>query len=177
MGLKPFFFVILVFLNAALYSQTSLYVSGLVQYGENADREKLELLEDHQIVQLTGNYGYSISGTYTIQNSGDAYQTTLGILFQEWGSSTPYSVEEAGLQFFVNNEQVQYTEVITDRGFAMDNIKFDLIQDSTSWALIDVLFPANSIVEIQVQYTAEFSGVIDDTWLSYNTSYPFAGLQ
>jgi hypothetical protein len=136
--------------------------TGLVQYGENIDKEKLELLEDKQIIHFLGqDKNNMVIGTYTIRNNGDEYKTTLGILFQEWGGYP--NPEELNLQFFVNNKKVKYYIINNGAAVKMGEKRIDLPQSSTCWTLIDVTFPRNSIVTVKVQHTRIYS--------SYNSPY------
>ena len=154
---KLMLLAVAVFINVPLvFSLPAGYtISGLVQYGENIDRERLDLIEDRQVIQITNSHylatNYLITGTYTIRNRGDAYQTTLGILFDKWQGSLP-APADTEVQFFVDSKPVSYTEIITQDGVIMDESRIELAQHSTAWALINVVFPENSVVIIQVQH-------------------------
>jgi len=155
---KKIIFLATAFLiNASLVctSPVGYTISGLVQYGENIDRERLELQEDHQVIRITGNAGsntaYSITGVYTIRNNGNEYRATLAILIGKL-EGTPPSFLDIEIQFFVNNEPVSYNEIITQDGVVMGENRIEFHSYSTAWALIDVLFPENSVVTIRVQY-------------------------
>ena len=139
----------LVFGQAPSYERPEYAISGLVQYGENIDRERLELLEDRQTIRIGSPY--FITGTYIICNSGGEYRATLGILFDRWQSGVPYPAATE-IQFFVNGNLVSYTEISTYGGIVFGERKRELAQHSTAWALIDVLFPENSITTIKVHY-------------------------
>ena len=146
----------------------SLYPIGLIQYGNNIDYERLELLETRLVVRLLGYVGYSMNRNYTIRNSGEAYQATLGILFVNtggWGDPS-----EMGINFTVDGGQVQYTERVEARRFVMGETIQELESPiNTAWALIDVLFPENSTVTIQVQYQTSYSGhSMDSAEVHYN---------
>ena len=97
---------------------SNMFPSGLIQYGNNIDYEWLELLEVRQIVRFTGGLGYSITGIYTIRNSGEAYQATLGILFVNTGGWEAPS--EMGINFTVDGRQVQFTERVVPGRFVME---------------------------------------------------------
>jgi len=78
---KAVLIFLLFLLNITLaFSSVALSVamSGLVQYGENIDRNRLELLEVQQEIHLIGRRRYFITGTYVILNRGDEYKATLG---------------------------------------------------------------------------------------------------
>jgi len=161
------------FINAAIVFPF-VNSSGLVQYGEDIDRERLELLEDRQTVRFAGDGFYTTASTYIIRNGGEEYKATLGILFEKAQDQFPFfPTRDGNVQFFVGNNQVQHYEILTANGFAMGSIKIDLIQMSTSWALIDVVFPQNSTVEIRVQYRATFFAQGDNIWMSYNSRNTF----
>jgi len=156
---KTFVFIVVLALNTALaFSQSWgtvwFFSSGLIQYGDNIDRERLELLENRQVVNIGRDARpYTlITGTYTIRNSGEAYQATLGLLFSEiHGIPSPSEME---IKFFVDGELVQHTERVDVGKFIMGDTLHEFLPGiSTAWALIDVLFPENSTVTIQVQHT------------------------
>ena len=179
---KKIFFLTAVFLlNATLsFSWRGPAPSGLIQYGDNIDRERLTLLESHQIIQLAGDFhrfDYQITGTYTIQNNGGEHRATLGILFHIDGGTQ--NLAETGIRFSANGEQVQHTERIDWDKFVMGGASIERIGASTAWALIDVLFPSNSTVTIQVQYRTRFGAGWSWSFVSYNTVSeigPFANL-
>ena len=172
----------LMLLAAALVINASLVfglapqytVSGLVQYGENIDRERLELLEDRQVIRVTGSHylapNYLLTGTYTIRNRGDAYEATLGILFNEWQGGPP-SPAATEIKFFVGGKEIHYTEIITQNGVVMGESEIQFSQYSTAWALINVLFPKNSVIKIQIQYINCFDpyGGGDTSYFAYNS--------
>ena len=120
-GERMFFFVTLFFISTALYSQSELYPSGLIQYGENIDDQRLELLEDRQVIRLIDFSAYSMDSTYIIRNSGEAYQTTLGIMFVE-GPGEPPNPSKMGLSFTVDGIQMQYTERNDFLRFVMSDV-------------------------------------------------------
>jgi hypothetical protein len=125
--------------------------SGLVQYGENIDRERLELLEDKQLIHFFREDKSMVTGTYTIRNSGDEYKTTIGILFLELqGGPNP---DILNLQFFVDNKKINYYKIDNYASVNLGEKIIELPQRSTCWALIDVTFPKNSIVTVEVQHT------------------------
>jgi hypothetical protein len=129
--------------------------SGLVQYGENIDRGRLELLEDKQLIHFFRKDESMVTGTYTIRNSGDEYKTTIGILFQELqGGPNP---DILNLQFFVDNEKVNYYKINNYASVNLGEKIIELPQISTCWALVDVTFPKNSIVTVKVQHTGIYS--------------------
>jgi len=164
--------VVAVFLINAAIAFPFVSPSGLVQYGENIDRERLELMENRQTVRFVEDGFYSIIGTYIVRNSGSEYQSTLGILFYGLGTLPSYEVTE--IQFFVDGKQVQHTEREYLGKFVMGETTSEFTPGrSTAWALIDVAFPQNSTVEIRVQYRASFSVRGDNTWLSYNSRNTF----
>jgi len=163
---KKMFFIVVLVLNAILaYSQ--LHPSGLMQYGESIDRERLELLESRQAVSFVGRLRYSITGTYIIRNSGYEYQSTLGILFS--GLRTTPLLVVAEIKFFVDGNHVQHIEREYFGKFVMGETTVEQNMLATTWALIDVLFPENSIVIIQVQYETRFNVRHRETSMSYNT--------
>ena len=174
---KLMLLAVAVVINASLGFGLPWYytISGLVQYGENIDRERLELLEDRQVIQITGDHSqfkdYFITGTYVIRNSGDAYQATLGILFDEWQGDRPSSAVTE-IRFFVDDRQVDYIETNRTDGVVMGESERRLVQNATTWALIQVLFPESSIVTIQVQYknrfTGTYAGSLRSCLLAYN---------
>jgi hypothetical protein len=149
-------------------------ISGLVQYGENIDRERLELLEDRQIIRVTDSHylatNYLLTGTYTIRNRGDAYQATLGILFDEWQGGVP-SPASTEIKFFVDGKEVRYTEIKTQNGVVMGESEIKFQQNSTAWALINVLFPENSVIKIKIQYINCFDpyGNGETSYFVYNS--------
>jgi hypothetical protein len=140
------------FLNTAFLSSIEVSVTRLVQYGENIDRERLELLADHQTVQFPDFNSYQITGTYTIRNTGGEYQATLGLFFDP----VPYAYTEpaltgADLRYLVDGKQVPFTEILVPRIRESTGAEW-----SASWALIDILFPANGVLTVQVQYKRDF---------------------
>lgn len=168
------FAVLVLFINTPLVFG-SLVISGLVQYGENIDRDRLELLEDRQIIQLTSDSEYFITGIYIIRNSGEEYMTTLGVLFNQWQGDFP-SPNNSDIKFFVNSQHVSYTEIINPFGVvAMGGNEKKLFRSLTAWALIDVLFPGNSIVTIKIQYKNSYTwyqqGEYRGYYLSYNPKF------
>jgi hypothetical protein len=138
------------------YPQGWMPESGLVQYGENIDRDRLELLEDKQLIHLFNQESKSmVTGIYTIRNGGDEYKTTIGILFQELqGGPNP---DILNLQFFVDNEKVNYYKIYNYASVNLGEEMIELPQTSTCWALVDITFPKNSIVTVKVQHTGIYS--------------------
>lgn len=157
--LMIFFFASSLFVFSQARDVTWNFSSGLIQYGDNIDKERLELLEDHQILNLSGGASPRSTGIYTIHNRGEAYQATLGVVFWEY-SGIP-SLAEMGIQFFVNGEYVVHTEKTDMHKFIMGESVQELSpMDNTAWALVDVLFPAYNTITVQVQS--------DDGWGRYN---------
>ena len=153
---------LILLMSALVINATSIFslvpqytISGLVQYGENIDRERLELLEDRQVIRVTDSHylaaNYFINGTYIIRNSGGEYRATLGILFDQWQGGVP-SPASTEIKFFVDDKEVRYTEIKTQNGVVMGESEIKFQQNSTAWALINVLFPENSVIKIQIQY-------------------------
>ena len=124
-------------------------VSGLIQYGENIDRERLKLLEDRQVMS-GGYYDTFMTGTYIIRNAGDEYHATLGLLITGHQGSTVGVLSE--VYFYVDGRLVPHTYTEDVSGFVMGETRVDFRFIRTSWVLIDALFPANSTVTIQVSY-------------------------
>jgi len=136
--------------------------TGLVQYGKNIDKDRLELLEDKQLIHFIGqNKENIVIGRYTIRNNDAEYKTTLGILFQEWGGYP--DPEKLNLQFFINNNKINYYKIYNQWSVNMGEEKIELPQSSTCWTLIDVIFPKNSVVIIEVKHKEIYS--------SYNSPY------
>jgi hypothetical protein len=147
----------IIFLLCISFFSTSLVfslttVSSLVQYGSNIDREQLELLEDRQTVQFTGRVDFFTIGTYTIRNVGDDYQARLGVFFDALHDDA--SNVASDVQFFVDGRHVQHTEPKLVQGFAMEGIMLMEFAPgrNTAWVLIDVFFPENSTITIEVRY-------------------------
>ena len=157
---KKNIFVILFFLlnTALVFSQQgwftqTFFSSGLIQYGDNIDRERLELLENRQIVNIAGAGDTTPRriGMYTIHNRGEAYRATLGLLFREIHGIPSFARME--IQFFVDGEQVPHTERVHLGSFVMGETTHELsLGESTAWALINVFFPASSTITIEVQH-------------------------
>ena len=174
------FFIISIFLfnTTLVFSDyfTDVYISGLLQYGANIDRQRLELLESRQIIYLSAAPNDTITSTYTIRNSGDAYQATLGILiYQFMGEDIPPAALE--IQFSIDGNHLDHAEIVNDRRVTiMDGNEQELEMGHTSWALFEVLFPENSTIIVQVQhryasgyYPTEVS--MGGYFFSYNTKY------
>ena len=169
MGKKVLVMVVLILLiNAFGFSGT--IASGLIQYGENIDRERLELLESRQIIRLGVMDRYFITSIYTIHNRGDEYNARLGMLLTEWsGTPSPADME---IHFFVDGNHVSHCEIINPHGTViMGESERNLLQSSTAWALINVFFPANSIVTVQVKYSNGFNHTLGMVFLVYNPRF------
>ena len=146
---KKIFFLLAILCFNALSAFPLMRISGLVQYGDHIDRERLELLEDRHTVRLLPRLRYETVGRYTIRNIGDAYQAKLGILFHGIGT-TPFPLEE-GIQFFVEGQQVHHTEREYFGEFVMGETVVQR-NAASAWALIEITFPENSIVTVEVRY-------------------------
>jgi len=146
-------FIAVFFLNTAVIYPGE-FVSGLLQYGHNIDRQRLELLESRQKIHINNNNSHSVTGIYTIRNNGGEYQARFGILLEAWHMRASENVSD--VRFFVNGTLVRHTEPIDFLGvFVMDGIEHERkeYQTSFAWALINVMFPENSISTIEVRYT------------------------
>ena len=162
---------LLLFINVTYVFGQNYILTGLVQYGKDIDREQLELLENKQIIHLIGGLRYEMEGTYTIRNSGNERQVTLGILLSLiQGFPHP---EDINLEFLVNNNSVNYIKIENYWSVSYDQEIIDTPQTSTCWALIDVIFLKNSIVTINVRYVNSISWTWENISLSYNLSQWF----
>ena len=168
--------ILVLILLASFFNTSPVFawttVSGLVQYGNSVNRDRLKLLENSQQIKLTGSNRYSVTGTYVIYNRGEVYTATFGLLFNQWQGESP-SPACFGLQFFVDGNMVNYTEITKEIGLVnMDGKERRLLQSSTSWALISVSFPPASIVTITVKYinllTTHAPGSNRGAFLAYN---------
>jgi len=169
---KAVFVFSLVIFNVIL-AFSDVRASGLIQYGENIDRNRLELLEVQQEIRLPDGRGYFITGTYTIRNSGEKYAATLGVLFDAW-SAPPPSLSDLEIQFFVDGTPIDHSVRLNERGtVTMGETTIQLPISSTSWALIEVVFPQNSIITITVQYINSliFSVFEQNVFLDYNPAF------
>jgi hypothetical protein len=147
---KSKIFVTVLFLINVPPAFSQWRVSGLLQYGENIDKERLELLEDGQVIQFDRNMKYFVTSTYTIRNTSDEYTARLGLLLQGWQAHTTDAASD--IQFFVDGAQVPHTEPVESHEFVMDGIRRGVPQIYTAWALIDVIFPEGSSRTIEVRY-------------------------
>ena len=158
-GKKTLFLAVAFFSAAMLFAQWE-DVSSLVQYGENIEPGRLELLEDRQTLQYIGDLlGRNFtSGSYTIRNNGSDYTATLGVLLTATHGYPFECISE--MQFFVNGTLVQYYVTPSINGFRMGETVLPFqsgdpeypIPINTAWALVNMQFPANSTLVIQVQY-------------------------
>jgi hypothetical protein len=63
--------LLLLGINASFIFGSHFRISGLVQYGKDIDRERLELLEDREAIRFIERLNYEVTSTYTIRNSGN----------------------------------------------------------------------------------------------------------
>ena len=145
---KKLFLLAMAFFLNAFPTFPWISVSGLIQYGENIDRERLDLLDVRQVIRMDG--GVSIAGTYKIRNAGGDYFATLGLLITGHQGDTVGVLSE--VYFYVDGRLIPHTDPVDVSGFVMGETRVDFRFIRTSWILIDVLFPANSTVTIQVSY-------------------------
>jgi len=171
---KITFLAVALFLNATLVF-SSIMVSGLTQYGENIGEQWLELLEDRQIIRLTSatlGLRYEVTGTYIIRNSGPEQQAMLGVLISQRYGPPP---SHAGLeiQFFVDGIQFQYTVSSPEQSgvLVIGERLLETPQVSYTWVLIDVTFPQDSSVTIEVRHSnySSFSS-LEGSSITFNTS-------
>ena len=160
--------------RTSLLAFSSIMVSGLIQYEENLSRQWLELLEDRQIIRLINtNRRYEVTGTYIIRNSGPEHQATLGVLISQLHGPPP-SHDGLEIQFFVNGIQFQYTVSSPERSgvLVIDERLLETPQLSNTWVLIDVTFPQDSLVTIEVRHSnySSFSFMEDAFLITLNVS-------
>ena len=134
------------------------------------------MLEDRQIIRLTSataNLRYEVTGTYIIRNSGPEHQATLGILISQLHGPPPSHVG-LEMQFFVDGRQFQYTVSSPERSgvLVIGERLFETPQLSNTWVLIDVTFPQESLVAIEVRYSnySSFSSLGGALSITFNTS-------
>ena len=146
---KKVLFVMTLFFISLLQGFSWEWVSGLIQYGENIDRERLELLENHQVIRMQDG-GTAMTGTYVIRNAGDEYHATLGLLLVGRQGRDAAALQ---VRFYIDGRLIPHTEPVNrSREFVMGETRIERPFGATAWALIEVLFPAHSTVIIQVSY-------------------------
>jgi hypothetical protein len=142
----------MVYANQGNIPYPSLIYS-LQQFPVETANQNLALVSEEVCFTLTdelGNYYYHFyyycDARYTIKNNGSATQQTIGIAVFFEGNETFGVVPE----FLVDGRIKEYrVEMIDDKyetpiGSLVDNSRF--------WLLIDVDFPENSSVTVQVKY-------------------------
>jgi hypothetical protein len=130
------------------------------------------LLEDREVIRFFEITDYEVTGIYTIRNSGSEYRATLGILLSAESTSNLHP-EDVRLQFFVNNEKAGYTAIENDWSVSYENEVIETPMTSTCWALIDVIFPVNSVTTIEVRYVNDlyYGPRLEGARHSYSMSY------
>lgn len=166
----------LILLTSAFFLNTVLTFSivtpsSLMQYGDNIDKERLHLLESRKIIRFLGDFSFFAYSTYIINNIGDEYHATLGVLFSAFMSTPSFHITD--IQFLVGGMKVQHIERETFGEFIMGETRLESPGLANAWALIDVLFPESNTVIIQVQYRMRFNTQHARTWVSYNAPFRF----
>jgi hypothetical protein len=129
----------------------SCKVSGLLQYGENIDRNNLELLKDEETIILpkwtedVTSY-YSIKSEYVIKNTTNKdLRSTLGLFFYSTFFYGEVKDKDMELEFYVNNVKTAYKIITPSKVVDWDGY-------TAYWAVIDIAIPVDAVVAIQTQY-------------------------